>query len=85
MVRVDDRRLTFMDYGHGVGTVTAAHRVGYMQESGHCGMNATLARVREFSVRNGMEANLRTLVVQGLYCADPHAGGMVPRPSVSTA
>ena len=51
-----------------------------MREAGHRGVAATLVRLQEYCVWQGMEVQVREFVRQCLHCADSRAGDVVPRP-----
>ena len=57
---------------------------GHMQEAGHRGAEATIARLQAYCVWTSMEEDTRTMVPDCLYCADYKTGGMVPRPLEQT-
>ncbi|CAM9685520.1 unnamed protein product, partial [Sphacelaria rigidula] len=52
----------------------------HMRDAGHRGVAATLVRLQEFRVWQGIKTNVREFVRQCLHCADSRAGGFVPRP-----
>ena len=52
----------------------------HMRDAGHRGVAATLVRLREYCVWQGMETQARDFVRQCLHCADSRAGETVPRP-----
>ncbi|CAM9130837.1 unnamed protein product, partial [Sphacelaria rigidula] len=52
----------------------------HMRDAGHRGVAATLVRLQEFCVWQGMETHVREFVRQCLHCADSRADDVVPRP-----
>ncbi|CAM9761861.1 unnamed protein product, partial [Sphacelaria rigidula] len=51
-----------------------------MRDAGHRGVTATLVRLQEFCVWQGVETNVREFVRQCLHCADSRADDVVPCP-----
>lgn len=57
----------------------------HMEKEDHCGVDAPLARVREFSVRSGTENETWASVGRCLLrCTNSRAGGLVPPTLVDT-
>ncbi|CAM9290605.1 unnamed protein product [Sphacelaria rigidula] len=56
--------------------MTCAH----MRDAGHCGVAATLVRLQDVFVWQGIETHVRKFVSQCLHCADSRASDVVPRP-----
>ncbi|CAM9423298.1 unnamed protein product, partial [Sphacelaria rigidula] len=52
----------------------------HMRDAGHHGLAATLRRLQEFCVWQGIETHVREFFRECLYCADSRAGDVVPRP-----
>ena len=52
----------------------------HMRDAGHRGAAATLVRLQEYCVWQGMENQVREFVRQCLHCADSRAGDVIPRP-----
>ncbi|CAM9790553.1 unnamed protein product, partial [Sphacelaria rigidula] len=52
----------------------------HMRDAGHRGVAATLVRLQELCVWQGIETHVREFVCQSLHCADSRAGDVVPRP-----
>ncbi|CAN0095170.1 unnamed protein product [Sphacelaria rigidula] len=52
----------------------------HMRNAGHRGVAATLLRLQEVCVWQGVEIRVREFVRQCLHCADSSAGNAVPRP-----
>ena len=51
----------------------------HLEGAGHRGVNATMARLEQHCVREGMAGDVRDMTRVCLYCADTKAGALVPR------
>ncbi|CAM9990665.1 unnamed protein product, partial [Sphacelaria rigidula] len=52
----------------------------HMRDAGYRGVAATLVRLQEFCIWQGIETNVHEYVRQCLHCADSRAGDVVPCP-----
>ena len=52
----------------------------HMRDAGHRGVGATIVRLQEYFVWQGMEAQVREFVRQCLHCADSRAGDVLLHP-----
>ena len=51
----------------------------HLEGAEHRGVNATMARLEQHCVREGMAGDVRDMTRVCLYCADTKAGALVPR------